>query len=51
MVRQRIFEGALKWMGPFLGCVFMRLRRKRSYFIFCRTMPPDMQISSARTST
>lgn len=29
----------------------MRLRRNRSYFIFCRTRPPEMVISSARTTT
>ena len=51
MVLHRILEGALKWMGPLLGCVFMRLRRKRWYFIFCRTMPPEMQIASDLTIT
>lgn len=34
MVLHRILEGARKWMGPLLGLVFMRLRRKRRYFIF-----------------
>ena len=37
-------------MGPWLGCVFMRLRRNLSYFIFCRTSPPEMQISSHLTT-
>ena len=50
MVRARIFEGARKWMGPWLGCVFMRFRRNLSYFIFCRTSPPEMQISSHLTT-
>ena len=50
IVRARIFEGARKWMGPWLGCVFMRLRRNLSYFIFCRTSPPEMQISSHLTT-
>lgn len=40
IVRHRMREGARKWMGPFLGAVSMRLRRKRSYFAFCRTSPP-----------
>lgn len=31
--------------------MFMRLRRNRMYFIFWRTRPPDMQISSQRTAT
>lgn len=44
-------EGARKWKGPRVGLVFMRLRRKRSYFIFWRTRPPEMVISSARTTT
>ena len=38
-------------MGPLRGLLFMRLRRKRSYFIFWRTRPPEMLISSHRTST
>ncbi len=44
-------DGARKWNGPFCGLEFIRLRRKRSYFIFCRTSPPEMVISSARTIT
>lgn len=51
MVRQRILEGARKWIGPWEGLVFIRLRRKRWYFIFCLTNPPDRQISSHRTTT
>jgi len=51
MVRQRIFEGARKWMGPWEGLVFMRLRRNLMYFIFWRTKPPEMAISSHRTTT
>jgi len=31
--------------------VFMRLRRNLMYFIFCLTRPPEMQISSQRTTT
>lgn len=50
-VRQKILPGARKWMGPWEGLVFMRLRRKRKYFIFCLTSPPEMQISSHRTTT
>jgi hypothetical protein len=44
-------EGALKWKGPRVGLVFMPLRRKRSYLAFCRTSPPETEISSQRTST
>lgn len=51
MVLQMIREGALKWMGPFLGCVFMRFLRNRSYFIFWRTSPPEMHTSSHLTIT
>ena len=51
MVLQRILEGARKWIGPWEGLVFMRLRRKRRYFIFWRTRPPERQISSHRTTT
>ena len=50
-VRQKILEGARKWMGPWEGLVFMRLRRNLKYFIFCLTSPPEMQISSQRTTT
>lgn len=51
MVRQRILEGARKWMGPWEGLVFMRLRRNLRYFIFWRTSPPERQISSHLTTT
>lgn len=51
MVRQRILEGARKWMGPWEGLVFILLRRNLKYFIFWRTRPPDMQISSHLTTT
>lgn len=44
-------EGARKWKGPLVGLVFIRFCRKRSYFIFWRTRPPEMVISSARTIT
>ena len=50
-VLQKMREGARKWKGPLVGLVFMRLRRKRSYFIFCLTSPPEIVISSARTIT
>ena len=50
MVRQRILEGARKWIGPCDGLVFIRLRRKRRYFIFWRTRPPERQISSHLTT-
>lgn len=51
MVRQRIFEGARKWIGPWEGFVFILLRRNLRYFIFWRTSPPDKQISSHLTTT
>jgi len=51
MVRQRIFEGALKWIGPWEGLVFMRFLKNLKYFIFCLTNPPEMQISSHLTTT
>lgn len=51
MVRQRILAGARKWMGPWEGLVFIRLRRNLMYFIFWRTKPPEMAISSHRTTT
>ena len=50
-VRQKILEGARKWMGPWDGFVFILLRRKRRYFIFCLTSPPESAISSQRTTT
>ena len=46
-----ILEGARKWMGPFLGCVFILFRRKRSYLAFCLTSPPEMTVSSHLTIT
>lgn len=51
MVRQMILAGARKWIGPWEGLVFIRLRRNLMYFIFWRTRPPDIQISSHRTNT
>ena len=51
MVRQIILDGARKWMGPFLGCVFILFLKNRSYFAFCLTSPPDMQTSSHLTIT
>lgn len=51
MVLHMILEGALKWIGPFEGFVFIRLFRKRSYFIRWRTSPPEMHTSSHRTIT
>ena len=50
-VLQKILDGARKWMGPFFGLEFILFLRKRSYFIFCRTRPPETVISSARTMT
>jgi hypothetical protein len=50
-VRQKILAGARKWMGPWEGLVFMRLRRNLKYFIFCLTSPPDIHISSHLTTT
>ena len=50
-VRQKILEGARKWMGPWEGFVFIRLRRNLMYFIFWRTSPPERQISSHLTMT
>ncbi len=50
-VLQKMRDGARKWNGPRVGLVFMRLRRKRSYFIFWRTRPPEMVMSSQRTTT
>lgn len=50
IVRRRICAGARKWNWPLSGLVRVPLRRKRSYFIFCRTMPPEMLISSQRTT-
>ena len=38
-------------MAPRRGLETERLRRKRSYLAFCRTMPPEMLISSQRTAT
>lgn len=38
-------------MGPWDGCVFILFLRNRSYFIFCRVRPPDMQIASVLTTT
>ena len=35
-VRHRMREGARKWMGPFLGLVFMRLRRNSAYLTLLR---------------
>lgn len=51
MVLQIILEGARKWMGPFLGCVFIRFLKNRSYLAFCLTSPPEMHISSHLTIT
>ena len=51
MVLHKILEGARKWMGPWEGFVFMRLRRNRRYFIFWRTSPPERHISSHLTTT
>lgn len=51
MVRQRILEGARKWIGPWEGLVFMRLRRNLWYFIFWRTRPPERHNSSHLTTT
>lgn len=41
----------LNLTAPRRGLVTERLRRKRSYLAFCRTMPPLMLISSQRTQT
>lgn len=41
----------LNLTAPRRGLVTERLRRKRSYLAFCRTMPPLMLISSHRTHT
>lgn len=41
----------LNFTAPRRGLVTERLRRKRSYLAFCRTMPPLMLISSQRTHT
>jgi len=51
IVRQRILEGARKWIGPWDGFVFILLRRNLRYFIFWRTSPPERQISSHLTTT
>ena len=51
IVLHRMRAGALKWIGPLLGFVFMRFLKNLKYFIFCLTRPPDKQISSDRTTT
>lgn len=51
-VLQKMREGALKCQGPaLLGLVLCLFCRKREYFILWRTRPPEMVISSARTTT
>lgn len=51
IVLHRILAGERKWIGPCDGLVFILLRKKRKYFIFWRTRPPERQISSARRTT
>eukprot|EP00963_Diacronema_lutheri_P003987 scaffold308_cov327-Pavlova_lutheri.AAC.20 len=43
-------EGDLKWKGPLEGLVKCLLSRKRWYFAFCLTIPPDIVMSSVRTA-
>ncbi len=54
-LRYRDFEsgGFARWRcgAHLVGFVFMRLRKNRSYFIFWRTRPPEMVISSQRVMT
>ena len=49
---QKMREGALKCQGPALvGLVLCLFCRKRWYFILWRTRPPEIVISSERTTT
>ena len=48
---RRCSEMDRKWIGPLVGFVFIRFRRKRKYFIFCLTKPLERHMSSHLTTT